>query len=254
MRTPIIAGNWKLNKTISESVALTTALKALVVGETGVEIIVAPPFTALAAVNDVITNSNIHLAAQDVYSEDSGAFTGEVSAPMLKDVGCDYVIIGHSERRQYFGETNESVNQKVKAALVHDLKPIICVGEQLEEREAGRTEAVIEDHVTGGIAGLSAPELLSCVIAYEPVWAIGTGKTATPDQAQEVHNFIRGLLTKAYAVEVASQVCIQYGGSVKPENARELMSQPDVDGALVGGASLEAESFAQIVKMAVSSQ
>ena len=254
MRTPIIAGNWKLNKTISESVALTTALKALVVGETGVEIIVAPPFTALAAVNDVITNSNIHLAAQDVYSEESGAFTGEVSAPMLKDVGCDYVIIGHSERRQYFGETNESVNQKVKAALVHDLKPIICVGEQLEEREAGRTEAVIEDHVTGGIAGLSAPELLSCVIAYEPVWAIGTGKTATPDQAQEVHNFIRGLLTKAYAVEVASQVCIQYGGSVKPENATELMSQPDVDGALVGGASLEAESFAQIVKMAVSSQ
>ena len=253
MRTPIIAGNWKLNKTISESVALTTALKALVVDETGVEIIVAPPFTALDAVNDVIANSNIHLAAQDVYSEDSGAFTGEVSAPMLKDVGCDYVIIGHSERRQYFGETNESVNQKVKAALAHDLKPIICVGEQLEEREAGRTEAVIEDHVTGGIAGLSAAELLSCGIAYEPVWAIGTGKTATPDQAQEVHNFIRGLLTKAYAVEVASQVCIQYGGSVKPENATELMSQPDVDGALVGGASLEAESFAQIVKMAVSS-
>ncbi len=254
MRTPIIAGNWKLNKTISESVALTTALKALVVGETGVEIIVAPPFTALAAVNDVITNSNIHLAAQDVYSEESGAFTGEVSAPLLKDVGCDYVIIGHSERRQYFGETNESVNQKVKAALVHDLKPIICVGEQLEEREAGRTEAVIADHVTGGIAGLSAPELLSCVIAYEPVWAIGTGKTATPDQAQEVHNFIRGLLTKSYSADVASQVCIQYGGSVKPENATELMSQPDVDGALVGGASLEAESFAQIVKMAVSSQ
>ena len=254
MRTPIIAGNWKLNKTISESVALTTALKALVVGETGVEIIVAPPFTALAAVNDVITNSNIHLAAQDVYSEESGAFTGEVSAPMLKDVGCNYVIIGHSERRQYFGETNESVNQKVKAALVHDLKPIICVGEQLEEREAGRTEVVIADHVTGGIAGLSAPELLSCVIAYEPVWAIGTGKTATPDQAQEVHNFIRGLLTKSYSADVASQVCIQYGGSVKPENATELMSQPDVDGALVGGASLEAESFAQIVKMAVSSQ
>ena len=254
MRTPIIAVNWKLNKTISEAVALTTALKALVVDETGVEIIVAPPFTALAAVNDVIANSNIHLAAQDVYSEDSGAFTGEVSAPMLKDVGCDYVIIGHSERRQYFGETNESVNQKAKAALAHDLKPIICVGEQLEEREAGQTEAVIEDHVTGGIAGLSATELLSCVIAYEPVWAIGTGKTATPDQAQEVHNFIRGLLTKAYAVEVASQVCIQYGGSVKPENAAELMAQPDVDGALVGGASLEAESFAQIVKMAVSSR
>jgi triosephosphate isomerase len=247
MRTPIIAGNWKLNKTISEAVVLTTALKALVVDATGVEIIVAPPFTALAAVSDTIAESNIHLAAQDVYSEDSGAFTGEVSAPMLKDVGCDYVIIGHSERRQFFGETNESVNQKTKAALAHDLKPIICVGEQLEEREAGQTEAVIKSHVTGGIAGLSAADLLSCVIAYEPVWAIGTGKTATPAQAQEVHNFIRSLLTKGYSAEVASQICIQYGGSVKPENAVELMSQPDVDGALVGGASLEAESFAKIV-------
>ena len=248
MRTPIIAGNWKLNKTVSEAIALTTALKASVVDVNGVEIIVAPPFTALAAVSDVITDSNIRLSAQDVYSEDSGAFTGEVSAPMLKDVGCDYVIIGHSERRQYFGETNESVNQKVKAALAHGLKPIICVGELLEEREAGQTEAVIEDHVTGGIAGLAAAELLSCVIAYEPVWAIGTGKTATPDQAQEVHNFIRELLAKLHSAEVASQIRIQYGGSVKPENASELMTQPDVDGALVGGASLEAESFAQIVK------
>ena len=248
MRTPIIAGNWKLNKTISEAVALTTALKPLVAEVKDVDIIVAPPFTALAAVSDAIVDSNIHLSAQDVYSEDSGAFTGEVSAPMLTDVGCAYVIIGHSERRQYFGETNESVNQKVKAALAHGLKPIICVGEQLEEREAGQTEAVIEDHVTGGTAGLSAAELLACVIAYEPVWAIGTGKTATPAQAQEVHSFIRGLLTQSYSAEVASQICIQYGGSVKPENAAELMAQPDVDGALVGGASLEAESFAQIVK------
>ena len=247
MRIPIIAGNWKLNKTISEAVALTTTLKALVADDTDVEIIVAPPFTALAAVSDTIADSNIRLAAQDVYSEDSGAFTGEVSAPLLKDAGCDYVIIGHSERRQYFGETNDSVNQKTKATLSHDLKPIICVGEQLEEREAGETEAVIESHVTGGIAGLSAADLLSCVIAYEPVWAIGTGKTATPAQAQEVHNFIRGLLVDAYSAEVASQICIQYGGSVKPENAAELMAQPDVDGALVGGASLEAESFAKIV-------
>ena len=195
-----------------------------------------------------LSGSNIRLAAQDVYWEDSGAFTGEVSAPMLKDVGCDYVIIGHSERRQYFDETNESVNQKVKAALAHGLKPIICVGEQLEERESGQTEAVIERHVTGGIAGLSATDLLSCVIAYEPVWAIGTGETATPDQAQEVHAFIRGLLRAAHSAEVASQIRIQYGGSVKPENASALMAQPDVDGALVGGASLEAESFAQIVK------
>lgn len=230
---------------------LTTALKGLVADSTGVEIIVAPPFTALSAVHNVIAESNIHLSAQDVFWEGSGAFTGEVSAPMLKDVGCDYVIIGHSERRQYFGETNERVNRKVKAALAHGLKPIICVGEQLEEREAGRTETVIENHVTGGIAGLSACDMLASVIAYEPVWAIGTGKTATPAQAQEVHNFIRGLLTNAYSDEVASRICIQYGGSVKPENAAELMAQPDVDGALVGGASLEAELFAQIVKRAV---
>lgn len=248
MRTPIIAGNWKLNKTVSASVALTTALKPLVAGWNGVEIIVAPPFTALASVSSTIASSNIRLAAQDVYWEDSGAFTGEVSAPMLKDVGCDYVIIGHSERRQFFGETNESVNQKVKAALAHDLKPIICVGEQLEERESRQTEGVIENHVTGGIADLSATDLLSCVIAYEPVWAIGTGKTATPDQAQAVHNFIRGLLAAVYSAEIASRIRIQYGGSVKPENASELMAQRDVDGALVGGASLEAESFAEIVK------
>ena len=251
MRTPIIAGNWKLNNTVSEAVALTTALKALVVDSTGVEIIVAPSFTALSAVHNAIAGSNIRLSAQDVFWEDSGAFTGEVSSTMLKDVGCDYVIIGHSERRQYFGEANESVNRKVKAALAHGLKPIICVGEQLEEREAGHTKRVIENHVIGGIAGLSESELLSSVIAYEPVWAIGTGKTATPAQAQEVHNFIRGLLANAYSGEVASQICIQYGGSVKPENAAELMAQPDVDGALVGGASLEAESFAEIVKHAV---
>ncbi len=251
MRRPIIAGNWKLNNTISEAVALTTALKSLVTHCTGVEIIVAPTFTALAAIGDVIKDSNVLLAAQDVYWEDSGAFTGEVSAPMLKDVGCDYVIIGHSERRQYFGETNESVNQKVKAALSHDLKPIICVGEQLEDRERGRTDTVIENHITGGIADLSAAELLSSVIAYEPVWAIGTGKTATPAQAQEVHSLIRKLLTDAYSDEVASQIRIQYGGSVKPENAAELMAQPDVDGALVGGASLQAESFAEIVKNSI---
>ena len=251
MRTPIIAGNWKLNKTVSEAVALTTALKALVAQNVGVEVIVAPPFTALAAVSKAIADSNIRLAAQNVYWEDSGAFTGEISPPMLKDVGCDYVIIGHSERRQYFGETNETVNRKVKATLAHRLKPIICVGEQLAEREAGNTEQVIESHITGGIAGLSEAELLTSVIAYEPVWAIGTGKTATPTQAQEVHNFIRGLLAKAYSDAAASQVCIQYGGSVKPENAAELMAQPDVDGALVGGASLDAESFAQIVKQAL---
>lgn len=248
MRTPIIAGNWKLNKTVSEAVSLTTDLAKLVDNISDVEIVVAPVFTALSNVHDVINGSNIQLAAQDLYWEDSGAFTGEVSAPMLKDVGCDYVIIGHSERRQYFGETNETVNQKVKAALLHELKPIICVGELLEEREAGKTESVIEDHVKGGIGDLTESEMDSCVIAYEPVWAIGTGKTATPDQAQEVHSFIRDILKDCYSDKLASKIRIQYGGSVKPENAAELMSQQDVDGALVGGASLDAESFAEIVK------
>lgn len=247
-RTPIIAGNWKLNKTISEAVTLTTDLAKLVDNISDVEIVVAPVFTALSNVANVINGSNIQLAAQDLYWEDSGAFTGEVSAPMLMDVGCDYVIIGHSERRQYFGETNETVNQKVKAALSHGLKPIICVGELLEEREEGKTESVIEDHVKGGIVDLNESELESCVIAYEPVWAIGTGKTATPDQAQEVHSYIRNILKDSYSEELALQIRIQYGGSVKPGNAAELMSQQDVDGALVGGASLDAESFAEIVK------
>lgn len=248
MRKPIIAGNWKLNNTIPEAVELTTAIKELVSNISDVEIIVAPTFTALAAVYDVIDDTNISLAAQDVYWENSGAFTGEVSASMLKDAGCEYVIIGHSERRQYFAETNESVNLKVKAALSNDLKPIVCVGEQLKDREAGNTQKVIENHVSGGIKSLSAEDILSCVIAYEPVWAIGTGKTATPDQAQEVHAYIRQLISNAYNEEVASQIRIQYGGSVKPENASELMRQTDVDGALVGGASLQAESFANIVK------
>ena len=250
MRTPIIAGNWKLNNTISEAVELTSELRDLVEEITDIEIVVAPPFTALDAVGKVIKDSNIVLAAQDVYSEDSGAWTGEVSVPMLIDVGCQYVIVGHSERRQFFNETNDSVNRKVQAVLSHGIHPILCVGEQLEDREAGRTEVVIKDHVTGGVANLSGDALLSCIIAYEPVWAIGTGKTATPEQAQEVHNYIRNLLKEIYSNEIASQVRIQYGGSVKPENAAKLMAQPDVDGALVGGASLQAESFAQIVKNA----
>ena len=251
MRTPIIAGNWKLNNTISEAVELTTAIKHLTADTTDVEIIVAPTFTALAAVYEVIKDSNISLAAQDVYWEHSGAFTGEISPPMLKDVGCEYVIIGHSERRQFFAETNESVHLKTKAALTADLKPIICIGEQLEDREAGNTEKIIENHVSGGIKDLSAEQMLSCTIAYEPVWAIGTGKTATPKQAQDVHAYIRQLISETYTDEIANQVRIQYGGSVKPENAAELMSQPDVDGALVGGASLQAASFAQIVKNSI---
>lgn len=251
MRTPIIAGNWKLNNTISEAIELTKGIMGSVADTTDVEIIVAPTFTALAAVYEVIQESTICLAAQDVYWENSGAFTGEISPTMLKDVGCEYVIIGHSERRQFFAETNESVNLKTKAALTTDLKPIICVGEQLEDREAGNTEKIIEDHVSRGIKDLTAEQMLSCVIAYEPVWAIGTGKTATPKQAQEVHAYIRQLISEAYTDEIANQVRIQYGGSVKPDNAAELMEQPDVDGALVGGASLQAESFAQIVKSSI---
>ena len=248
MRTPIIAGNWKLNNTISESVGLVSQLRDLVADVTGVEIVVAPTFTALSAVADALEGSNIRLSAQDVFWEESGAFTGEISPVMLKDVGCEYTIIGHSERRAYFGETNESVNRKARASLLYGIKPIICVGETREDREAGRTEAVVEDHIINGISGLSAEVLLSTVIAYEPVWAIGTGITATPEQAQEVHALIRTLLSEQYSVDTAVQVRIQYGGSVKPDKAADLMAQPDIDGALVGGASLEAEPFAQIVK------
>ena len=248
MRTPIIAGNWKLNNTISESVGLVTHLRDLVADVTGVEIVVAPTFITLSAVADALEGSNIRLAAQDVFWEESGAFTGEISPVMLKDVGCEYTIIGHSERRAYFGETNESVNRKVCASLSHGIKPIICVGETREDREAGRTEAIVESHIINGVSGLSAESLLSTVIAYEPVWAIGTGITATPEQAQEVHALIRTLLSAQYSADTAEQVRIQYGGSVKPDNAADLMAQPDIDGALVGGASLEAESFAQIVK------
>ena len=250
MRTPIVVANWKLNKTVCEAVRFVSALRDTVSDVSGVEIVVAPAFTALSSVSSALGESNIHLAAQDVFWEDDGAFTGEISPAMLKDVDCEYVIIGHSERRQYFGETNDSVNKKVKAALSYDLKPIVCVGESLDDREAGRTETVIEDHVRNGIMGISQDAMLSTVVAYEPVWAIGTGVTATPDQAQLAHLFIRSLLSELYSVDLAAAVRIQYGGSVKPDNISELMAQPDVDGALVGGASLEVESFAQIVKSA----
>lgn len=250
MRTPIVVANWKLNKTVGEAVSFVSALRNMVSDINSVQVVVAPAFTALNAVASTLSGSIIHLSAQDVFWEDNGAFTGEISSAMLKDVGCEYVIIGHSERRQYFGETNEAVNRKVKAALSCNLKPIVCVGESLEDREAGRTESVIEEHVRNGIAGISPDGMLSTVIAYEPVWAIGTGVTATPDQAQNAHKFIRSLLSELYSVGLATEVCIQYGGSVKPENTSELMAQPDVDGALVGSASLEVESFAQIVKSA----
>ncbi|VAX35391.1 Triosephosphate isomerase [hydrothermal vent metagenome] len=248
MRKLIIAGNWKLNNTISEAVQLIAGIKRELNGLTDVDVVVCPVFTALADVHDVLLESNIGLGAQNLYLEDSGAFTGEVSAPLIKDAGAEYVIIGHSERRQYFGETSEIVNKKVKAALKHDLKPIVCVGEILEERESDKTFDVIQKQCEESLAGLTVNEMQQIIIAYEPVWAIGTGKTATPQQAQEVHKFIRNLLRKLFDDVVANTVCIQYGGSVKPENAAELMSQLDIDGALVGGASLKADSFVGIIK------
>ena len=252
MRTPIIAGNWKLNKTISEAVDLVSQLRLLVEkGPNGVEVIVAPTFPALSAVSKTLEDSSISVAAQDLYWEEKGAFTGEVSASLIVDSGCSHVIIGHSERRQYFGETNQSVNRKAKSALNAGLIPIICVGEMLEDREAGKTEQVVKDHLVNSIAKLTEEQILNSVIAYEPVWAIGTGKTATPDQAQEVHALIRSVLSDTYSsANVADRIRIQYGGSVTPANAVALLSQPDVDGALVGGASLEAEPFADIVKAA----
>ena len=248
MRKPIIAGNWKMNKTVGEARELVTALKGKVADVTDVEIVVGPTFTALLAVAEIIKGSNIKLAAQNMSWEESGAFTGEISPLMLKDVGCQYVIIGYSERRAYFSETNEMVNKRVKAAHAHSINPIVCVGEKLEDRESGVTKDVIKDHVVNGLAGLTEEQMLKTVMAYEPVWAIGTGKTATPDQAQEVHKFIRELLAELYSSPVAEAIRIQYGGSVKPGNVAELMAQPDIDGGLIGGASLDADSFTQIIK------
>jgi triosephosphate isomerase len=250
MPKTIIAGNWKMYKTIREAQELVNGLKRILFEIEDMDIVVCAPFTALAYLGDMLVSSNISLGAQDVFWQDEGAFTGEISPLMLKDAGVKYVIIGHSERRQYFGETNESVNKKIKAALKQGLTPIACVGETLKEREAGSTFKVLDDHVQNGLKDLSLEEASQIVIAYEPVWAIGTGKTATAAQAQEAQNYIRQLLSKMYNKDIAGQIRIQYGGSVKPENISELMQQPDVDGALVGGASLTVESFTAIVKKA----
>ncbi|HLF18586.1 MAG TPA: triose-phosphate isomerase [Candidatus Omnitrophota bacterium] len=248
MRKPIIAGNWKLNKNSKEAVELVTLLIRDLSDITDVDIVVCPVFTVLRDVYDVLLESNIGLGAQDLYWEDSGAFTGAISAPLVKDTGAQYVIIGHSERRQYFGETNATVNKKLRAALNHGLTPIVCIGEVLHEREAGKTKDVIKQQFQGCFDGYKPEEMQKVIIAYEPVWAIGTGKTATPQQAQEVHQYIRQLLAKSFDESVAEEVRIQYGGSVKPDNIGELIAQADIDGALVGGASLKADSFAAIVK------
>jgi triosephosphate isomerase (TIM) len=247
-RLPFIAGNWKMNKTVGEALDLVKEFKAAISGVKEVEVAVAPPFTALHAVHKEIEGSLIRLAAQNLYWEEKGAFTGEISPLMLKEVGCQYVIIGHSERRQLFGESDETVNRRIKAALAHRLKVIFCIGETLREREEGKTFAVIEKQVSGGLKGLSDKDLKNMTLAYEPVWAIGTGKTATPEQAEEVHLFIREKVKNFYSRDVSEETRIQYGGSVTPENTKGLMSQPDIDGALVGGASLKAESFSKIVR------
>ncbi|MDQ0285144.1 triosephosphate isomerase [Desulfofundulus luciae] len=251
MRIPLLAGNWKMYKTVAEAVEFVRRLKEALSGVRGVEVAVCPPFTALYAVARELAGSNIALGAQNMYWVEEGAYTGEVSPVMLKEIGCRYVILGHSERRQYFGENDENVNAKVKAALKHGLVPIVCVGERLEEREAGHTEEVIAGQVRRSLAGLSGTELAGLVVAYEPVWAIGTGRTALPEDAQQVNAFIRHLLAGMGGREAARQVRIQYGGSVKPENAAELLGQPDIDGALVGGASLKVDSFAAIVRAAL---
>ncbi len=248
MRKPMIAGNWKMYKTINEALELTTALKKELAQVQAADVVVCPVFTALNSVFQNIGDSEIGLGAQDLYWEKEGAFTGEISPIMIKDCGCDYVIVGHSERRKYFGETDADVNKKVKAALAVGLTPIMCIGETLEQREKNETLEVVTRQLNGGFAGIEKFDAMNVVIAYEPIWAIGTGKTATPAQAQEVHGAIRKWLTDKYTSGASDTMRVLYGGSVKPENIKELMSQEDIDGALVGGASLKAGSFIDIVK------
>jgi triosephosphate isomerase len=247
-RKPILAGNWKMHKNRKDSAELAKALVAAVGTVTEADVVICPVYTSLDSALDAVKGSNIKVGAQNCHFEEQGAYTGEISAAMLKEVGVDYVIIGHSERRQYFNETDEAINKKAKALYQHGLTPIICVGETLEEREGDQMEAVITRQVQACLADLPAEKVAASVIAYEPVWAIGTGKTASREQAQEVHALIRRLLTEQFGEDTAQAVRIQYGGSVKPNNIAELMAQPDIDGALVGGAALDAESFAAIVK------
>ena len=250
-RKLIIAGNWKMNKTIAEALTLVADLKRDLMGVKEVDVVVCPPFTALESVSKAVLDSTIKLGAQNMSENNFGAYTGEVCAGMLKEFSVRYVILGHSERRQFQKESDALIAKKAAAVHAAALKPIVCVGETLAEREGGLMEKVLETQVTGSLAGLTKEQMVETVIAYEPVWAIGTGKTATTQQAQDAHAFIRGLLVKIYDEPTARKVRIQYGGSVKPANAKELMSQPDVDGALVGGAALEARSFADIIKNSI---
>ena len=247
MRKKVIAGNWKMNKDLHKSQKLVSEIINGLGKDNKADVIVCPPFTSLSEVSTLLKGTQIKLGAQNMYYEESGAYTGEVSADMLKSVGCEYVILGHSERRVIFNEADELINKKIKAALAKGLKPIFCIGELLEQRENGETMQVVSRQVENGLEGISAEQMKNVIIAYEPVWAIGTGKTATPQQAQEVHSFIRELVAKKFSASVAENIIIQYGGSVKPENAGELLSQKDIDGALVGGACLKADSFLGII-------
>ncbi len=250
-RKLIIAGNWKMNKTVAEALTLVSDLKRDLAGVKEVDIVVAPAFTALSDVSKTILDSNLKLAAQNMSEHNFGAYTGEICAGMLKEFSVRYVILGHSERRQFQKETDALIAKKAAAVHAAALKPIVCIGETLAEREGNLTEKVLETQVRGSLAGLTKEQMIETVVAYEPVWAIGTGKTASTQQAQDAHAFIRKTLAAMFDAEVARKVRIQYGGSVKPANAKELMSQPDVDGALVGGASLEARSFADIIKNSI---
>ena len=251
-RKKLIAGNWKMNKTSADGVALARDLVVAIGKQAEVDVVVCPPFTAIESVGKALEGSNVRLGAQNMHHEASGAFTGEVSAPMLRAIFATHVILGHSERRTFFGDTDEFVNKKVLAALKNQLRPIFCVGETLAERESGATLKVVQTQVERGLEGVNRDQAASVIVAYEPVWAIGTGKVATTEQAQEVHAFIRGLLTKLFSEPVAQKVRILYGGSMKPANAPELLAQKDIDGGLIGGAALEARSFVELVTAAAA--
>lgn len=250
-RKVFIAGNWKMNKTASEAAVLASALKESCAQFDGkCTVAVCPTFTSLATVIEILKGSNVKVGAQNIHWADNGAYTGEISGAMLKEMGVEYVIIGHSERRQYFGETDATVNMRIKAALKNGLKPIVCIGETLEQRENGVTNTVLEKQIRGAFADLTAADMDTVTIAYEPVWAIGTGKTATPDIAQETHAFIRSILTQLFGTK-AEEIVVQYGGSMKPENSGELVAKQDIDGGLIGGAALKAESFTALIANAI---
>ena len=250
MRKKIIAGNWKMNKTVAESIELVEELQRLHADQTAVDVVVCPPYTSLKSVSDILSNTQIHVGSQNISAEDSGAYTGEISHEMLKELYVRYVIIGHSERREYFQESDDLINRKVLKALEKNLKPILCVGESLEQRESGITEDVVEKQIRLGLRDINPDMYSDLVIAYEPVWAIGTGKTATAQQAQDVHYFIRCLIKEMVGLDASNVVRIQYGGSMKPSNAEELLSQADIDGGLIGGASLDAVSFGSLIDSA----